>query len=252
MPVETYSWTCPFCNRIATIGEANQSINSHQFNRANKDGDLILSSTAVVCPNLACREYSINMALYHAQHVNPLNGASYYRIDGDPIEVWRLRPLSSYKPFPSYIPKTILDDYREACSILTLSPKASATLSRRCLQGMIRDFWGIKGKTLFVEIEQLKDKLDKSTWLEIDALRTLGNIGAHMEKDINVIVDVEPEEAALLIQLIENLLTEWYIRRQEREERSKALVAAAQKAQVVRNAASGTAAIEAPTNSRNS
>jgi hypothetical protein len=49
-------------------------------------------------------------------------------------------------PLPDYIPEQIKDDYYEACSILNLSPKASATLARRCLQGMIRDFWGITKK----------------------------------------------------------------------------------------------------------
>jgi hypothetical protein len=34
-----------------------------------------------------------------------------------------------------------------------------------------------------------------------------------MEADINVIVDVDPEEATLLISLIETLLTDWYIAR---------------------------------------
>ena len=31
-------------------------------------------------------------------------------------------------------------------------------------------------------------------WQAIDAVRSIGNIGAHMEKDINLIVDVDPEE----------------------------------------------------------
>ena len=34
------------------------------------------------------------------------------------------------------------------------------------------------------------------------AVRKVGNIGAHMEKDINVIVDVDPDEAQHLIGLI--------------------------------------------------
>jgi uncharacterized membrane protein len=38
-----------------------------------------------------------------------------------------------------------------------------------------------------------------------------------MEKDINLIVDVEPKEASLLINLIETLMKEWYIHRHERE-----------------------------------
>ncbi len=43
--------------------------------------------------------------------------------------------------------------------------------------------------------------------------------GAHMEKDIIVIVDVEPDEAELLLSLVENLFDDWYIARQKRQER---------------------------------
>jgi len=55
----------------------------------------------------------------------------------------------------------------------------------------------------------------------------IGNIGAHMERDINLVIDVEPQEAALLIGLIETLLVEWYINRHERQQRMAKLVAVA-------------------------
>ena len=45
-----------------------------------------------------------------------------------------------------------------------------------------------------------------------------------MKKDINIIVDVDPDEAGLLIGLIETLMHEWYIIRHEREQRLKRLV----------------------------
>ena len=46
-----------------------------------------------------------------------------------------------------------------------------------------------------------------------------------MEKDINLIVDVDPEEANLLIGLIEFLLRDWYVGRHEREEHKKRVIA---------------------------
>lgn len=128
-----------------------------------------------------------------------------------------IRPISSAKQFPDYIPEAIRQDYEEACAIVTLSPKASATLSRRCLQGLIRDFWAITKPTLNKEIDELKDKIPADLWSSIDALRQLGNIGAHMEKDTNIIVDIDPNEANSLIQLIELLMKEWYINREERK-----------------------------------
>jgi hypothetical protein len=48
-----------------------------------------------------------------------------------------------------------------------------------------------------------------------------------MEKDINVIIDVDEDESAKLIWLIELLLRDWYIARQERQQRLKEIAAVA-------------------------
>ncbi len=126
-------------------------------------------------------------------------------------------PRSLAKQFPDYIPKQIREDYEEAYSIVSTSPKASATLARRCLQGMIHDFWDIHERNLSQEILKLKDKVSPSQWAAIDALRQLGNIGAHMENDTNLIVDIDSNEAEKLLKLIELLLDKWYINRYEEE-----------------------------------
>ena len=113
--------------------------------------------------------------------------------------IQQVLPASLAMKYPDYIPQPIRNDYEEACAIVNLSPKASATLARRCLQGMIHDFWGIKLKTLNQEITALKDKLPIDLWDSIDALREIGNIGAHTEKSTNVIVDIDPNEAQTLL-----------------------------------------------------
>ena len=83
---------------------------------------------------------------------------------------------------------------------------------------MIHDFWGIKEKNLNAEVTQLKGKVNLIQWQAIDGLRKIGNIGAHMEKDVNLIVDIEPDEAKKLLRLIEMLLDKWYITRHEEED----------------------------------
>jgi Domain of unknown function (DUF4145) len=132
---------------------------------------------------------------------------------------WQLVPAAEMQVFPDYVPPAVVADYKEACLIATLSPKASATLARRALQGMIRDYWGVKPGRLVDEIEAIHERVDADAWQAIDGLRKIGNIGAHMEHDINVIVDVDPNEARLLIGLIETLVQEWYIAREERKSR---------------------------------
>jgi hypothetical protein len=191
----------------------------------NKDGLLHLVTKVIVCPNPECKEYAIHAFLFKAENVTRPGAPSYIKQIEPAIMNWTLRPRSGARPFPSYIPKPILDDYNEACLIIDGSAKASATLSRRCLQGMIRDFWGIIDRTLALEINALQGKIDATTWAAIDAVRGVGNIGAHMEKDINLIVDVEPEEAQLLIGLIEFLLKDWYVGRYERAEHMKRVIA---------------------------
>ncbi len=128
---------------------------------------------------------------------------------------------------PAYLPKAVIEDYEEACRIQTLSPKAAATLARRCLQGMIWNFFGVSKPTLKQEIDAIADRVDLATWQAIDAVRAVGNIGEHMEKDIDLIIEVDPNEVGLLIGLIELLIEEWYIACHDREERVKAVTALA-------------------------
>ena len=217
---DTFAWMCPYCGRAASLTNNSRSVDIHKFNHKNKeDSPLGILTQVIVCPHPECREYEIQANLYYASYQSNELGPC--------IGEWHLRPDSNAKTFPGYIPAPLLEDYTEACLVRDLSPKASATLSRRCLQGIIRDFWGISRNRLVDEINELKGKVDESTWKAIDAVRSVGNIGAHMEKDINVIVDVEPEEAQLLIGLIEILFKDWYVARHDREVHLNEIVALA-------------------------
>jgi len=101
---------------------------------------------------------------------------------------------------------------------------------------MIRDFCGISKRRLIDEIDELRTSVaggraplgvQPDTVDAIDDVRKIGNIGAHMEADINVIVDVDPNEAQLLIELGELLFDEWYVARAARTERLAKLKAIA-------------------------
>jgi hypothetical protein len=135
--------------------------------------------------------------------------------DGNLSNTIPIIPNSLAKDYGDLVPAHIQEDYREAYNILHLSPKASATLSRRCIQGMIRDYWNISENTLYQEIESIKPNLNKLQKEAIDVLRQIGNIGAHPNKDINMIIDINPKDAEKLIKLIEYFIEEWYIARFE-------------------------------------
>lgn len=129
-----------------------------------------------------------------------------------------IMPQYVHRTFPDYIPEQIRNDYYEATNIIDLSPKAAATLLRRCLQGMIHHFWGIYGKNLNAEITTLQGKVSPSLWKALDGLRKMGNIGAHMENDVNLIVDIDSNETKKLQKLIELLFDKWYIAKHDEEE----------------------------------
>ncbi len=221
----SFNWECPHCNTKTTIGDSNFHTSDDTMAIGNSEGSRILRNEWIICPNKECKKITLTVILYSTKQ-NPIN----YRNEKDKIlQYWYLMPDSLAKVFPSYIPKALLDDYNEASKILNLSPKASATLSRRCIQGIIRDFWKVSKPRLIDEINAIEDKIDPLTWKSIDAIRKVGNIGAHMEKDINLIIDVDPKEAHLLIQLIELLFEEWYIHRHEREQKLRGIIEIADK-----------------------
>jgi hypothetical protein len=207
-----FNWTCPHCNRDTTITETEIAFSQGSWLKST-DGYLVFEGQFIACPNPLCTKIAIRASLHRGRMI----AAKHIVRTDEVIKVWQLVPSSSGRQYPDYVPSPLLADYHEACAIRDLSPKASATLSRRVLQGMIRDFYGISAGRLIDEIEAIKDRVEPLTWKAIDAVRKVGNIGAHMEKDINVIVDVDPGEAEKLIWLIELLLKEWYVARHERE-----------------------------------
>jgi hypothetical protein len=222
-----HNWTCGYCDRPQVATDENFEAIRSLLKIGTPSGEgRITVRVALRCLNPDCAKITLSFAL-HRWNGNIGNGV------GELLQSWRLMPGSTYVTQPDYIPEPIRTDYYEACSIKDLSPKASATLARRCLQGMIRDFAEIKEKTLFKAIEKLRilseeGKAPQGILLEtldaIDAVRQIGNIGAHMEADINTIVDVDPDEAQALIELLELLFQDWYIARHARKARLNRLV----------------------------
>jgi hypothetical protein len=130
----------------------------------------------------------------------------------------RALPIASARTKPSpNIPPAIAADYLEACSVLTLSPKASAALSRRCLQHMLRGH-GYKAKDLAHEIDLLLGEqrsgksLPHRSRSAVDAIRNFGNFSAHPteNKASLEVIDVEEHEAESCLETIEELFDHFY------------------------------------------
>jgi hypothetical protein len=138
--------------------------------------------------------------------------------------VYNIIPKSRAKQYPEYIPESIRRDYEEACNISDLSPRASVTLLRRCIQGMIRDFWDIKKNRLVDEIDELSNhpKITPEKRDALQALREIGNIGAHPEKD-DIDINISADEANEMIVLVDFFMNDWYICRHNEEENAKTI-----------------------------
>lgn len=226
----SFDWTCPHCNYKQIVSDGNLSTSTGYLSIGkSKYNEFCVQTLAIRCLNAECNDIFLRTAIVEAKQ--NYQGGPWVATENI-IRAWTLIPDGQSKPQPEYVPRAIREDYYEACKIRDLSPKASATLSRRCLQGMIRDFCGITKPTLNKEIEELRRKINSGeapngvTMESVDAIdhiRSIGNIGAHMEKDINIIIDVDSDEAAILIATIETLIEDWYISREKRAARLRRL-----------------------------
>ncbi len=223
----TFNWKCPHCNHAQSVGEDKYKINfDHIYIKDLAEGSVSAGFWTAGCANEDCKK----LTLTFSARPDRLVPGSGYQVDFEapPLYARRALPESDAKPQPDYIPMAIREDYLEACLIRNDSPKAAATLARRCLQGMIRDFCGITKASLDQEIKTLHAAIEACTAppgvsIEsvdaIDHVRKVGNIGAHMERDINLIIPVSSEEAEALIGLAELLFEEWYVAREQRKKR---------------------------------
>lgn len=133
----------------------------------------------------------------------------------------------SRAPLPAEVPEDCAGDYREACLTLTDSPKASAALSRRCLQHVLREKLGVKKGDLASEIQQVLDEGRLPTHLleSLDAVRNIGNFAAHPIKSgsSGEVIDVEPGEAEWNLDVLESLFDHVFIQPEVLRKKREAL-----------------------------
>ena len=118
---------------------------------------------------------------------------------------------TSRQPVPAEVPEEFTADYKEACLVLADSPKASAALSRRCLQHILQEKSGAKTQNnLAKTIEEVIDdpKTPRDVADSLDMVRNIGNFSAHPNKSTNTgeIVPVEPVEAEMVSRCNRNAL----------------------------------------------
>jgi len=172
------------------------------------------------CPR--CRKFNMRLVWGYP---NPNAPAVMYRVTGSRV----IHPKGGVtrKPAAPDVPKALQDDYNEACLVLADSPKASAALSRRCLQAILREHAKVKPQDLSKEIDEVLAAKQLPTYLanDIDAVRHYGNFAAHPIKSTGSgeIVSVEPGEAEWQLDLLEGLFDFYFVGPAESKRKRDAL-----------------------------
>jgi len=206
---KAFSLACPHC-KVTSRFERTEI-----YFGKDADGDWAFSGA--LCP-------SCNHLVLYLERGDPgwLTGGSAggYEMTWRPAERRLIRPeFVLPEPIPKETPPEIVKDYEEAAMVLGISPNASAALSRRCLQNIIReiiaqDIKDFEKGELYDEISQVLDSKvipNENLNKMLHKVRIVGNFGAHSIKSkyTGLIIDVELSEAEFNINVIGRLLY-WY------------------------------------------
>jgi hypothetical protein len=138
-----------------------------------------------------------------------------------------LYPKQPVYLLPEGVPEPLASDMREAHATLTISPKASAALSRRCLQAIVESKEGINARNLMEQVKKLiaLNKIPGYLAQELDNIRIVGNFAAHPKKDENSgeIVEVAPDEAEYTFGVLEQLVQFYFVDLPRADARKKAI-----------------------------
>ena len=185
-----------------------------------KDHGISWSAVSTVCPS--CKnptiEFTTSLIYAHAE------------VPTVPKSVRAYPAYSFRKPIPKEVPAELKSDYEEACAVLSVSHKASAALSRRCLQAILRG-QGYMQKDLAQQIDAVLNEKDATKAIPtalrqtMDAIRNFGNFSAHPVTDQTTlqIIAVEPNEAEWCLDILEEMSDHYYVRPALAAERKAAL-----------------------------
>jgi Domain of unknown function (DUF4145) len=206
---------CPHCQK-----EIRENPATKRLTVPSKRTDLLWALIYQECP--ACCGLILELIL--CKWAIEENGRSY----GEPEAEMLIYPRVASRPSPpAEVPKEFAEDYVEASLIITDSPKASAALSRTCLQHVLREKAGVKHQDLAKEIQQVLDSKTLPSHLAdaIDAVRNIGNFAAHPIKSTasGNVVQVEAGEAEWNLDVLDGLFDFYFVQPAILKERRAAL-----------------------------
>lgn len=139
--------------------------------------------------------------------------AEIFLIDSKTLRQRLIWPFAADRFIPLEVPEHVRKDYAEAAEVLPISEKASAALSRRCLQTVLREAGGSNKTDLSDQIEEVLPSLPKAIQESVDHIRVIGNFATHpiKSKSSGEMIAVEPGEAVWNLDVLDMLFDFYYV-----------------------------------------
>lgn len=205
---------CPHCGRGVHFLPAKQYI-SPSGNFAGTQAFTVVETAAYSasqCP-------SCNLIIVWISITKNIGGAG-----SEEFLVW---PFLGQRKAPPDVPSHIAKDYVSASRLVNVEPNASAALSRRCLQELLREVAGTTKRDLADQIQEVLDSGTLPSQLadNLDAVRNIGNFAAHLSKSqaTGSIVETESEEAEWNLEVLEGLFDFYYVQPEKNRRRRDGL-----------------------------
>ena len=200
---------CPHCSCYYYFEADKTSVSidvaslNHALIALGQDGGVNLNLRKDVCPNCGRIELSLSGDMADGGWADP---------------VYPSRSIYPIPMVPAEVPVEFAQDYLEAWHILGDSPRASAALSRLCLERILVEVSGVPGvagKNLKSDIEKVvrSNTLPTSISELLDAPRLLGNLALHVKKSAETgsVVSVEAGEAEFCLEIIGLLFDHYFV-----------------------------------------
>ncbi len=212
--------SCPYCSKAIFFEEEDAFVYKYKNHERPADSDITGFDIAVgFCPSCGRLIVLFRQGIYEEHEY----GAQLEKVITEEI----IYPKYSARNLPDEVPEPYKSDFQEAAAVLSYSPKASAAISRRLLQNLLREQFKIKHSSLAKEIDEFLKLPGIPSYLTqaVDAIRNIGNFAAHPLKDTSTgeIVDVEDGEAEWLLDVLDSLFDYVFVQPKLLEKRRKHL-----------------------------
>jgi hypothetical protein len=127
---------------------------------------------------------------------------------------WFARPRGVTRLLDPLVPDPFRTDYVEAASILDLSPRMSAVLSRRILGDLLEKYAGQTQFSLASRIDKFIADPAQPGYIKenLHHFREIADFGAHTQKDEQQeIIDVNRDEAEWTLDILDSLFDHFIV-----------------------------------------